>query len=150
MLTFSSTYVNKLLAPRIKEVDAKIQRIHNYVVAYNAQRCQCEFEYDTFIHVNLWKDILERHCDRTHSQYGIVAIIRAEAELKKKLLSASDQCAGLTGEEFLKSGKLFLQMSKYTKPKKKFDKQVSSVKSFSVGSLLKAPAKKKIKLATFL
>ena len=25
----------------------------------------------------LWKDILENFCNRTHSQYGIVAIVRA-------------------------------------------------------------------------
>ena len=29
------------------------------------------------MNVSLWKDILEQFCDRTHSQYGIVAIIRA-------------------------------------------------------------------------
>ena len=29
------------------------------------------------MNVSLWKDILEQFCDRTHSQYGIVAIISA-------------------------------------------------------------------------
>ena len=29
------------------------------------------------MNVSLWEDILEQFCDRTHSQYGIVAIIRA-------------------------------------------------------------------------
>ena len=29
------------------------------------------------MNVKLWRDILENICDRTHSQYGMVAIIRA-------------------------------------------------------------------------
>ena len=29
------------------------------------------------MNVTVWKDILEDFCDRTHSQYGIVAIVRA-------------------------------------------------------------------------
>ena len=90
MLIFRSTYVDNLLAPRIKEVDATIQRIankarfENYVAIYNALRCQCEFEYDEFMNVKIWKDILEHHCDRTHSQYGIIAIIRASMVVVNK------------------------------------------------------------------
>ena len=66
---------------RTKDLDAKFQRsvyiarFENYVAAYNALRSQCEC--DLFMNVTVWKDILENFCDRTHSQYGIVAIIRA-------------------------------------------------------------------------
>jgi len=71
------------MTPRANEVDEKIQRIankakfENYVACYNALQCQCEQEYDLFMNVLLWKDILEPLCERTHSQYGIVAINRA-------------------------------------------------------------------------
>ena len=64
-------------------MDAKIQQIsnkarfENYIAIYSALRCQCELEYDTFMNVKLWNDIKDYHCDRTHSQYGMVAIIRA-------------------------------------------------------------------------
>ena len=34
-------------------------------------------ENESFMNIHLWKDILEHHCDRTHSQYGIEAIVRA-------------------------------------------------------------------------
>ena len=89
------------------------------------------------MNVYLWKDILEQFCDRTHSQFGIVAIIRAtminvnkeiwknflekrtgivhkesakcknremqaEANLKKKQMSARDQCVELIEGEFSK------------------------------------------------
>ena len=83
MLKFNSTYVKSVMIPRAKEIDEAIQRIankakfENYVACYNALRCQGEQEYDLFMNVILWKDILEPLCERTHSQYGIVAIIRA-------------------------------------------------------------------------
>ena len=47
------------------------------MAAYNALRCKCESDYDFFMNVTVWKDILEDFCDRTHSQYRIVAIVRA-------------------------------------------------------------------------
>ena len=53
-----------------------IARFENYVAAYNALRCQCESEYDLFMNITVWKDILKDFCDRTHSQYGGVAIVR--------------------------------------------------------------------------
>ena len=65
-----------------KKLDANFQRLvnkarfENYLVAYNAFRCHCKTEYDIFVNISLWKDILEQFCDRTHSQYGIVAILR--------------------------------------------------------------------------
>ena len=112
-------------------------RFDNYLAAYTALKCKCEAEYDFFMNVHLWKDILENFCDRTHSQYGIVAIVRAdmiivnkeiwkayleqrkeifrrednkrkqqemnaENVLKKKQLSAREQCVELIGEEFSK------------------------------------------------
>ena len=89
----------------------------------------------------MWKDILEPLCERTHSQYGIVAIIRAsmvfvnkevwkaylerravirkkesnkrknkedsaDANLKKRQLTAREQCIELIGEEFTKKWEL--------------------------------------------
>ena len=36
------------------------------------------------MNVKLWNDILEYHCDRTHSQYGIVAIIQASMMVVNK------------------------------------------------------------------
>ena len=83
MLNFNSTYLRSIMNPRAKEIDENIQRIankakfENYVACYNALRCQCEQEYDLFMNVILWKDILEPLCERTHSQYGIVTINRA-------------------------------------------------------------------------
>ena len=83
MLSYNCKYVRTIMTPRAKEIDEKIQRIanktrfENFVACYNALKCQCEQEYDLFVNVSLWKDILEPLCDRTHSQYGIVAIIRA-------------------------------------------------------------------------
>ena len=35
-----------------------------------------ESEYDLFMNVTVWKGILEDFCNRKHSQYGIVAIVR--------------------------------------------------------------------------
>ena len=76
--------------PRAKEIDEKIQhiankaRFENFVACYNALKCQCEQEYDLFVNVILWKDILEPLCDTTHSQYGIVAIIRASTVFVNK------------------------------------------------------------------
>jgi hypothetical protein len=90
MLNFNSKYVRSIMTPRAQEIDEKIQRIankarfENYVVCYNALKCQCEQEYDLFINVLLWKDILEPLCERTHSQYGIVAIIRASMMFRNK------------------------------------------------------------------
>ena len=83
MITFRSTYMQKVFSKRSKDLDENFQRMinkarfENYTAAYNALRCQCETEYDIFMNVTLWNDILEQFCDRTHSQYGMVAIIRA-------------------------------------------------------------------------
>ena len=83
MLPYRSSYMHQVFAERTKQLDANFQRVinkarfENYTAAYNALRCKCETEYDFFMNVSLWKDILEQFCDRTHSQYGIVAIIRA-------------------------------------------------------------------------
>ena len=91
MLTFYSTYMNSLFENRIQNLDANFQqtinkaRFENYFVAYNALRCICEAEYDIFMNVSLWESILEEFCDRTHSQFGIVAIIRAATVIMNKL-----------------------------------------------------------------
>ena len=85
MLKFRSSHLQQVFTPSIKDVDASFQksankaRFENYVAAYNAltDRCKCESEYDLFKNVTVWKDILTHFCDRTHSQYGRVAIVRA-------------------------------------------------------------------------
>jgi len=80
---FRSTYLQSVITPKIKEVGVSIQRIANkarfefYVGIYNALRLQCEREYDIFMNRDLWVIIAEPLCDRTHSQYGIVTIVRA-------------------------------------------------------------------------
>ena len=38
---------------------------------------QCEREYAIFMNRDLWVKIAEPLCDRTHSQFGIVAIVSA-------------------------------------------------------------------------
>ena len=95
MLKFNSTYVKSIMTPRAKEIDETIQRVankakfENYIACYNALRCQSEQEYDLFMNVILWKDILEPLCERTHSQYGIVAIVRASmAYVNKEIWKA--------------------------------------------------------------
>ena len=52
-------------------------RFKNYVVAYNALHWQLEIEYDFFMNKTLYKEILSRFYERTHSQFGIVALARA-------------------------------------------------------------------------
>ena len=90
MLTFDSTYMNNLFENRIQILDADFQRtinkarFENYFVAYNPLRCLCEAKYDIFMNVSLWENILEGFCDRTHSQLGIVAIIRAAMVIVNK------------------------------------------------------------------
>ena len=55
MLTYRSTHLQRMFAPRIKELDANVQRLinkarfENYMVAYNTLHCQCKLEYDLFI-----------------------------------------------------------------------------------------------------
>ena len=83
MIRFQSSYLKTVFDPRVEELNMQFQqmvnkaRFQNYLVLYNALRCKCEQEYDLFMNVILWKEILENFCDRTHSQYGIVAIVRA-------------------------------------------------------------------------
>ena len=83
MLTFDSSYMSSIFESRIQILDADFQpminrsRFENYFVAYNPLRCSCKTESDIFMNVSLWETILEQFCDRMHSQYGIVAIIRA-------------------------------------------------------------------------
>ena len=83
IMHFRSTYLQSVITPKIKEVDLSIQRIANkarfefYVGIYIDLRLQCEREYDIFMNRDLWVINAEPLCDRTHSQFGIVAIIRA-------------------------------------------------------------------------
>ena len=185
MLNFDSLYMHNIFSTRSANLDAEWQkmvnkaRFENYVVAYNALRLQCESEYDRFMNVNLWKDILEQFCDRTHSQFGIVAIIRAtminvnkeiwknflekrtgivhkesakrknremqaEANLKKKQMSARDQCVELIEGEFSKrweslpsDAKIFLAGLS----NEDFEQQISLIKNFNVGSSKTTPKK---------
>ena len=44
---------------------------------YNALRCQCEQEYNNFMNYDLFTKIFEQLSNSKHSQFGIVAIIRA-------------------------------------------------------------------------
>jgi len=142
-LHFRSTYLQSVMTPKVKELDITIHKIANkarfefYVGIYNALRLQCETEYDIFMNRDLWVVVAEPFCDRTHSQYGIVAIVRAlmvvvnkeiwkafldnrlsilkkdagkrkkreisaETELKKKQMTAREQCIEMIGEEFTK------------------------------------------------
>ena len=63
------------------------------------------------MNVTVWKDILENFCDRTHSQYGIVAIIRAvmitvNKEIWKSFL---DFCTTILNKDKVKRKKRELQ-----------------------------------------
>jgi hypothetical protein len=110
-------------------------RFKNYVVAYNALRLQCESEYDRFMNVNLWRDILaiiravmipmwtkksgkffwKKRTSIVHKESAKRKNreMQAEAELKKKQMSARDQCVDLIEGEFSKDGKVCVQMQKY-------------------------------------
>ena len=121
---------------------------------------------------DLWVKIAEPLCDRTHSQFGIVAIIRAlmvvvnkeiwkalldyhlsilkrdpgkqkkremsaDSELKKKQMSAREQCIEIIGEEFTKKWEalppdLKMVMARITKTD--FTKQTAHINTFNVGS----------------
>ena len=52
-------------------------KIEFYVPIYNALRCQCEQEYNNFMNYDLLTNVFERLSNSKHSQFGIVAIIRA-------------------------------------------------------------------------
>jgi len=83
LLYFQSSYLNKIFKTRRIEVNESVQRIcnkarfQNLIAAYNGLRCQLEVEYDTFMNTTLWNVILSNFCERTHSQFGIVALTRA-------------------------------------------------------------------------
>ena len=83
LLYFQSSYLNKIFKTRGIEVNESVQRIcnkarfQNLIAAYNGLRCQLEVEYDTFMNTTLWNVILSNFCERTHSQFGIVALTRA-------------------------------------------------------------------------
>ena len=86
----------------------------------------------------MWKDILEQFCDRTHSQYGMVAISQAcMVIVNKKIWKAFlEFWSHFLAEEYAKrkSEKAFLCSSK-----EDFAKQTSSLKSFSVASRKQSP-----------
>ena len=144
------------------------------MAAYTALKCKCDAEYESFMNVQLWKDILGNFCDRTHSQHGMLAIVRAamivinkeiwrafleqhkeifrreenkrkqqeihvENILKKKQLSAREQCVEIIGEEFSKKWETIpkeMKMFLAGVQKEDFIKNTSSsMKSFNVGSL---------------
>ena len=46
----------------------KKTRFDFYISVYNALRCQCQQQYDIFINHDLWENVVEPLCDRTHSQ----------------------------------------------------------------------------------
>ena len=82
--------MNRIFKPRRTEIDEQVQRLcnkarfENYVAAYNALRCQVEIEYDCFMNNTLYNKILSKFCERTHSQYGIVAMTRAAMVIVNK------------------------------------------------------------------
>jgi len=57
--------MQNVFSKQSKELEENFQRMvnkarfENYTAAYNALRCQCETEYDIFMNVTLWNDILE-------------------------------------------------------------------------------------------
>ena len=95
MISFDSEYMHNFFVERAKDLDKSFQRLvnkatfDNYLAAYTALASQCEFEYDALMNVSLWKDILDMFCDKTHSQFGMVAIIRAEMIIVNKRNSES-------------------------------------------------------------
>ena len=90
LLHFRSSVLNRIFKPRRTEIDEQVQRLcnkarfENYVAAYNALRCQVEIEYDCFMNNILYNKILSKFCERTHSQYGIVAMTRAAMVIVNK------------------------------------------------------------------
>ena len=60
ILHFRSTYLQSVMAPKVKELDITIHKIANkarfefYVGVYNALRLQCEKEYDIFMNRDIW------------------------------------------------------------------------------------------------
>ena len=65
-------------------------------------------EYESFMNIHLWKDILEHHCDRTHSQYGIVAIVRAamiivNKQIWKALMEPLMECSKRSSPSSIKT-----------------------------------------------
>ena len=166
------------MTPKSKELDITFQKIANkarfefYVGIYNALRLQCEKEYDIFMNRDIWVVVAEPFCDRTHSQYGIVAIVRAlmvvvnkeiwkafldsrlaifkkdagkrkkketdaDNVLKKKQMTAREQCIEMIGEEFTKKWETLppeLKMVMAGVTKTDFTKQSSQIHTFKVGS----------------
>ena len=101
MIHFRSTYLQNVFALKIKEIDMNIQCIANkarfefYTSIYNALRCQYKQESDIFMNHNLWINIVDPLCDRTHSQFGIVAIIQAlMVVVNKEIWKAFLECCG--------------------------------------------------------
>jgi hypothetical protein len=166
------------MTPKVKELDITFQKIANkarfefYVGIYNALRLQCETEYDIFMNRDVWVVVAEPFCDRTHSQYGIVAIVRAlmvvvnkeiwkafldsrlaifkkdagkrkkketdaDNVLKKKQMTAREQCIEIIGEEFTKKWEALPPELKKVMAgitKSDFTKQTSHIHTFKVGS----------------
>ena len=54
-----------------------LAKYENLIAYYNALRCICEREYDTFMNTTLWNDIIKPLTKREHLQFGILAVIRA-------------------------------------------------------------------------
>ena len=83
MIYFKSSVLNRIFKPTRTEIDEQAQRLcnkacfENYITAYNALRCQVGIEYACFMNNILYNEILSKLCERTHSQFGIVAMTRA-------------------------------------------------------------------------
>ena len=83
MIKHNSTLFKSIFAERAKKTDLDVRKVvtlakyENLIAYYNALRCICEREYDTFMNTTLWNDIIKPLTKREHSQFGIVAITRA-------------------------------------------------------------------------
>ena len=102
------------------------------------------------VNKEIWKAFLEVRA--THVQKQAVKRknreLKAEAELKKKQMSARDQCIDLIGEEFSKKWEALPSDMKVFfagLSKEDFAKQVSTINSFNVGSFKSTP-KKQVKV----
>ena len=82
LLSFDSLYLHNIFSERTKNlvlicnvwsIKQDSKTILLLIMHSNTTASEC----DIFMNVSLWKDILEQFCHKTHSQYGIVAIIRA-------------------------------------------------------------------------
>ena len=65
MIKHNSTLFKSIFAERAKKTDLDVRKVvtlakyENLIAYYNALRCICEREYDTFMNTTLWNDIIK-------------------------------------------------------------------------------------------